>query len=205
MNRLRLVLGDQLSLDGAALADLDASTDAVLMIEAASESTTVWSTKPRIAIFLSAMRHFAVEVVARGWPLIYVRLDDALPGGFAERLEAALATHRPGTLVVHRARRMADARDRAARGDAGRLRARPAGRHALPLLAGGVRDLGREPQVVAHGVLLSMDARAARDPGGGGRRTRRRSLELRRRQPQGFSGERGPSPCRSRRASSPTR
>ena len=99
MRRLRLVLGDQLSFDNPALADLDGD-DAILMIEASSESTAVWSNKPRIAIFLSAMRHFAVEVVERGLPLIYVRLDDPLSGGFAERLAAALAAHRPETLIV---------------------------------------------------------------------------------------------------------
>ena len=100
MRSLRLVLGDQLSFDNPALANLDPSSDAVLMIEAASESTVVWSSKPRIAIFLSAMRHFALDVAERGWPLIYVRLDDALPGGFAERLDAIVATHRPESLVV---------------------------------------------------------------------------------------------------------
>ncbi len=100
MRSLRLVLGDQLSLDNPAIAGVDPSQDAVLMIEAASESTVVWSSKPRIAIFLSAMRHFAVEVAERGLPLIYVRVDDGLPGGFAERLVSALARHRPETLVV---------------------------------------------------------------------------------------------------------
>ena len=100
MKRLRLVLGDQLSLDNPALGDLDPATDAVLMIESASESTVVWTNKPRIAIFLSAMRHFALDVAARGWPLIYVRLDDDLPGGFEERLATVIATHRPETLTV---------------------------------------------------------------------------------------------------------
>ncbi len=100
MRRLRLVLGDQLNFDNGALRDLDAATDAVLMIESASESTAVWSSKPRIAIFLSAMRHFALEVAERGWPLIYLRLDDDLPGGFAERLDAVIARHRPETLAV---------------------------------------------------------------------------------------------------------
>ena len=100
MTRLRLVLGDQLSLDNAALADVDPATDVVVMIESSSESTVVWSTKPRIAIFLAAMRHFALAIAERGWPLIYVRLDDALPGGFAERLAAVIAAHRPDTLTV---------------------------------------------------------------------------------------------------------
>ncbi len=100
LQKMCLVLGDQLSFANEALRAFDASTDVVLMIESASESTVVWSTKPRIAIFLSAMRHFALEVASRGWPLVYVRLDDDLPGGFAERLAAVLEAHRPETFVV---------------------------------------------------------------------------------------------------------
>jgi deoxyribodipyrimidine photolyase-related protein len=100
MRALRLVLGDQLAFDSRPLADLDPARDAIVMIESASESTTVWSSKSRIALFLSAMRHFALEVAERGLPLLYVRLDDPLPGGFAERLDAVIATHRPETLVV---------------------------------------------------------------------------------------------------------
>ena len=100
MRSLRLVLGDQLGFDGPALADFDPALDVIVMIESASESTTVWSSKPRIAIFLSAMRHFALEAARRGLPLVYVRLDDPLPGGFAERLDAVIATHRPETLVA---------------------------------------------------------------------------------------------------------
>ena len=100
MKRLCLVLGDQLSFDNSALAAFDPALDVVVMIESASESTVVWSTKARIAIFLSAMRHFALEIGARGWPLIYLQVDDPLPGGFAERLDAVIAAHRPETLVV---------------------------------------------------------------------------------------------------------
>jgi deoxyribodipyrimidine photolyase-related protein len=100
MRSLRLVLGDQLTLENPALADLDPTQDAVVMIESASESTVVWSTKPRIAMFLSAMRHFAITVGERGLPLVYVRVDDPLPGGFEERLTAAIAAHAPETLVV---------------------------------------------------------------------------------------------------------
>ena len=94
MKSLRLVLGDQLSFANPALEGIEDADDSILMIEASSESTAVWSNKPRIAIFLSAMRHFALEVAERRLPLIYVRVDDPLPGGFAERLEAALAAHR---------------------------------------------------------------------------------------------------------------
>ena len=48
------------------------------MAEVAEEATHVWSAKQRIALFLSAMRHFAGELQARHVPLQYVRLDDTI-------------------------------------------------------------------------------------------------------------------------------
>ncbi|NCW78974.1 MAG: cryptochrome/photolyase family protein, partial [Oxalobacteraceae bacterium] len=66
MRELILVLGDQLSFDSPSLAEFDPARDRVLMIEASGEATAVWSHKARIAIFLSAMRHFANGVAARG-------------------------------------------------------------------------------------------------------------------------------------------
>ena len=71
---LVLVLGDQLSLDNPALQNFDPTQDRVLMIEALGEGTQVWSHKARIALFLSAMRHFAHSVQEMGWPCTYVPL-----------------------------------------------------------------------------------------------------------------------------------
>ena len=59
LRHLVLVLGDQLDLDAAAFDGFDAARDAVWMAEVAEESTHVWSSKPRTALFLAAMRHFA--------------------------------------------------------------------------------------------------------------------------------------------------
>ena len=95
MRHLILVLGDQLSFSSPALDDFDSAQDKVLMIEAEGEANAVWSHKARIAIFLSAMRHFANGVAARGWPFDYVQLDDPAPPAFAERLRLALKRHRP--------------------------------------------------------------------------------------------------------------
>jgi len=100
MRELILVLGDQLSFDSPSLAEFDPARDRVLMIEASGEATAVWSHKARIAIFLSAMRHFANGVAARGWSFDYVQLDDPGPSDFAGRLRAALKRHRPQTLRV---------------------------------------------------------------------------------------------------------
>jgi len=100
MRHLILLLGDQLSLNSAALAEFDPAQDAVLVIEAPSEATVVWSHKARIVMFLSAMRHFAEEARARGWTLDYVALTDLGQKTFAERLAEALARHRPKALKV---------------------------------------------------------------------------------------------------------
>lgn len=100
MRNLILILGDQLTFSNPALEGFDPARDAIVMIEAASEGAAVWSHKARIALFLSAMRHFALEVGNRGWPFIYLRLDDPLPGDFATRLRAVIAQHRPAAIRV---------------------------------------------------------------------------------------------------------
>ncbi len=100
LRNLILVLGDQLTLSSPALTDFDPAQDAVLMIEAPGEATVVWSHKARIALFLSAMRHFAQAVAERGWPLDYVALDADAPPDFGDRLRDALQRHRPRALKL---------------------------------------------------------------------------------------------------------
>ena len=73
MKKLVLILGDQLDINSAALNNFDSSTDEVLMIESRNESNYVWSHKAKIAIFLSAMRHFAQIVQAKKMPLTYIK------------------------------------------------------------------------------------------------------------------------------------
>jgi deoxyribodipyrimidine photolyase-related protein len=98
---LRLVLGDQLSRANPALAGLDPATDRVALIEAPGEATPVRSHKARIALFLSAMRHFAEALRADGVPLDHVRLDDDPERpGLAARLERLIDVHRPAELVL---------------------------------------------------------------------------------------------------------
>jgi deoxyribodipyrimidine photolyase-related protein len=77
VRNLVIVLGDQLDMQSSALQDFDATQDVVWMAEVAEESTHVWSAKQRIAVFLSAMRHFADDLRGKGLLLHYTRLDDA--------------------------------------------------------------------------------------------------------------------------------
>ena len=62
LRSLIIVLGDQLDLDAAAFDDFDPKQDMVWMAEVTEESRHVWSSKQRIALFLSAMRHFALAL-----------------------------------------------------------------------------------------------------------------------------------------------
>lgn len=71
--RLILILGDQLDLHGPALQDFDAHTDRIIMIESANEAKYVWSHKAKIALFLSAMRHFALQLETLAYPLTYLK------------------------------------------------------------------------------------------------------------------------------------
>ena len=59
---LILVLGDQLDHTSAVFDDFDCEHDAVWMAEIDEEATHVWCHKLRIAMFLSAMRHFRDEL-----------------------------------------------------------------------------------------------------------------------------------------------
>ena len=98
MRNLILILGDQLNFHSPALENFDPAQDSLLLIEAVGEAKYVWSHKARIALFLSAMRHFANQVAARGWPFDYIQIDDPHPPGFAERLTIALQRHQPEAL-----------------------------------------------------------------------------------------------------------
>jgi deoxyribodipyrimidine photolyase-related protein len=99
--KLVLILGDQLDHDSAALRDFSTEQDAVAMVEVAHESQVVWSHKVRTVFFLSAMRHFAAELEARGIRVFYQRLDD--PGArstFLDALAPIVEAFAPQRLVV---------------------------------------------------------------------------------------------------------
>ncbi|MGQ3053732.1 MAG: cryptochrome/photolyase family protein [Roseateles sp.] len=101
MRNLVIVLGDQLDLDASGFDGFDADSDAVWMAEVAEESTHVWSSKPRTALFLAAMRHFALALQQARRPLHYTRLGDAgNQGTLAAQLQADIARLRPACLVM---------------------------------------------------------------------------------------------------------
>lgn len=70
-----LVLGDQLDATAAAFDGFDPARDAIWMAEVAGESEHVWTGKPRIAVFLAAMRHFREAQRALGRTVYYTELE----------------------------------------------------------------------------------------------------------------------------------
>lgn len=98
---LVIVLGDQLDLQSSAFDDFDATQDVVWMAELAEESTHVWSAKQRIAIFLSAMRHFAQDLRAEGCRLHYTRLDEpGNTGVLSAQIALAVQQLHPQKLIL---------------------------------------------------------------------------------------------------------
>jgi deoxyribodipyrimidine photolyase-related protein len=92
MTDLVLVLGDQLSPDLASLRQTAPGEADILMVEAISETGYVWHHRKKIALVLSAMRHFAAELEATGRRVVYHRLDQARPcTSFTDAVERALA------------------------------------------------------------------------------------------------------------------
>jgi len=98
VRQLVLVLGDQLSLASPALEGLDPTQDRVLMIEAPGEAGVVWSHKARIALFLSAMRHFRDALRAQGQAVEYIALDDSAEPTLTGRLAEVLKRLKPQSL-----------------------------------------------------------------------------------------------------------
>lgn len=100
LRHLVVVLGDQLDRQSAALDDFDPARDAVWMAEVAHEATHVWTGKPRIAVFLAAMRRFRDELRARGWTVHYRALDQHEAPDLETALAEDLARLRPSRVLA---------------------------------------------------------------------------------------------------------
>ena len=101
MGTLRVVLGDQCSAGLSALSDLDPAADTVLMAEVMRECTYVRHHQKKIVLVLSAMRHFARALQARGVAVAYVALDDpANTHSMVGEVARAAARLRPARIVA---------------------------------------------------------------------------------------------------------
>ncbi|MEL7022561.1 MAG: cryptochrome/photolyase family protein [Pseudomonadota bacterium] len=94
---LIVILADQLDNQHPALEAADTAKDGVLMIETAAEATHVPSHKHRIALCLSAMRHFAEELRSSGWSVDYLELGEG-HASLADGLKHAVDRRDPEAL-----------------------------------------------------------------------------------------------------------
>jgi deoxyribodipyrimidine photolyase-related protein len=98
---LRVVLGDQCTPGLSALDGLDAAHDTVLMAEVMAECTYVRHHPIKIALVLSAMRHFAEALAGQGVRVAYTRLDDpANTQSLRGEVARAAARLRVGAIVA---------------------------------------------------------------------------------------------------------
>ncbi len=97
---LVFVLGDQLNLDSAALADIAAKQDVILMAEVREESTHVWSSKPRTAFFFAAMRHFAESLREKGLTVDYRAIETHKLASLLDVLADAVKQYQPEKIVM---------------------------------------------------------------------------------------------------------
>ncbi len=101
VRRLVVILGDQLDAQAEVLRQSDPTLDQVWMAEVREESTHVPSAVTRTVLFLSAMRHFAIDLQNLGWSIDYQRLEDTSPDqGLAASLALALRAHQPEEVWV---------------------------------------------------------------------------------------------------------
>jgi len=103
VRNLIVVLGDQLDDTRPQLAHLDAGQDLVWMAEVRGEATHVRSHRARIALFLSAMRHFRDRLTNRGLRVRYRALDSHPHASLGAALAEDLARLRPRRVVLARA------------------------------------------------------------------------------------------------------
>ncbi len=101
VRHLIVVLGDQLDLESAAFDDVDKARDVVWMAEVAAEAKHVWSHKARIALCLSAMRHFRDDLVHRGFTVHYQELSEQNGrSDFAGAFQHAVKKLKPDRVVM---------------------------------------------------------------------------------------------------------
>lgn len=104
LQRLIVVLGDQLGRESALLEDLDPQTDQIWMTEPGAEAAQGVCHQQRLVLCCSAMRHFRDALRARGVKVHYNALgttplpEDEWP--LAERLRQDLKTLRPDCVLM---------------------------------------------------------------------------------------------------------
>ncbi len=98
MTTLRLILGDQLT--HSLLQGIDKQREVIFLCEVWEEATYVKHHPKKIALILSAMRHFAAELSQTGYQVDYVHLDNPEnSGNFTGEIARAITRHKITRIV----------------------------------------------------------------------------------------------------------
>lgn len=98
---LIFILGDQLSSKISSLKGFDKSKDIITMMEVQEEATYVPHHCHKIALIFSAMRHFAVELEAKGFTVEYIKLSDKNnKQSFTQNLISLVKKHKPENIRI---------------------------------------------------------------------------------------------------------
>lgn len=100
LRNLVIILGDQLDRQSLVFDDFDPEQDSIWMCEASGEATHVWSSKPRITIFLAAMRHYRDELRMRGFTVFYRELVKNSAPSLEVALSEDLAKYQPRKVIA---------------------------------------------------------------------------------------------------------
>lgn len=101
MSNLVIILGDQLNMSISSLQGFNKQSDRILMMEVHDETTYVAHHPKKIALILSAMRHFAEELTAKKFKVDYIHLDSkSSKNSFTETLAHYLKTHKANKIIV---------------------------------------------------------------------------------------------------------
>lgn len=92
------VLGDQLTLENAALAGCNPGETTVLMVESRARGGHLRYHRHKLVLVFSAMRHFADELRRAGWRVDYRRLEETAT--FLDGLRAHVGAFRPERIRV---------------------------------------------------------------------------------------------------------
>jgi deoxyribodipyrimidine photolyase-related protein len=101
MTNLIHILGDQLSFSISSLKGLSKHQDIILLAEVMEETKYAPHHKKKLIFILSAMRHFAESLKAKGFKVEYVKLDDNKnTGSLISELKRFSEKYKPEKIIV---------------------------------------------------------------------------------------------------------
>ena len=101
MGILRVILGDQLSCSLSSLEHCDKNADVILMSEVIDEATYVKHHQKKLVYVFSAMRHFAQDLIQKGYNVNYTKLEAINnSGSLTSEVERAIKNKNINKIII---------------------------------------------------------------------------------------------------------